>query len=66
MIRKSLLLLSVLMIAATLLYAQKVTNPDEKKAAKITGFVVDRQMRYRPRCERQRTPGFLRPDARMC
>ncbi|MCM3870539.1 MAG: hypothetical protein ND895_07600 [Pyrinomonadaceae bacterium] len=41
MIRKSLLLLSVLMIAATLLYAQRVTNPDEKKAAKITGFVVD-------------------------
>jgi S-layer protein (TIGR01564 family) len=43
MVRKSLLLLSVLMFAATLLYAQKVTNPDEKKAAKITGFVVDAQ-----------------------
>lgn len=41
MIRKFLLLLSVLMIAATLLYAQSVKNPDEKKAAKITGFVVD-------------------------
>jgi len=41
MIRKFLLLMSVLMIAATLLYAQRVANPDEKKAAKITGFVVD-------------------------
>ena len=41
MIRKSLLLMSVLMIAATMLYAQRVTNPDEKKAAKITGFMVD-------------------------
>ncbi|MCM3902620.1 MAG: hypothetical protein ND866_13015 [Pyrinomonadaceae bacterium] len=41
MVRKSLILLSVLMIAATLLYAQKVTSPDGKKAAKITGYVVD-------------------------
>jgi len=41
MVRKSLLLLSVLMIAATLLYAQSIRNPDEKKAAKITGYVVD-------------------------
>jgi len=42
MVRKSLLLLSVLMIAATSLYAQRAnSNPDEKKAAKITGFVVD-------------------------
>jgi len=41
MVRKSLVLFSVLMIGATLLYAQKVTNPDEKKAAKITGYVVD-------------------------
>ena len=41
MIRKSLLMLSALMIAATVMYAQKVMNPDEKKAAKITGFVVD-------------------------
>jgi hypothetical protein len=41
MVRKSLLMLSVLMVAATLLYAQKVANPDEKKAAKITGYVVD-------------------------
>jgi len=42
MVRKSLLLLSVLMVAATLMYAQRVTsNPDEKKAAKITGFLVD-------------------------
>lgn len=36
MARKSLLLLSVLMLAVTLLYAQ-----DDKKSAKITGFVVD-------------------------
>jgi S-layer protein (TIGR01564 family) len=43
MFRKSLLLLSIVMIAATLLYAQSVRNPDEKKAAKITGFVVDVQ-----------------------
>jgi S-layer protein (TIGR01564 family) len=41
MARKSLLLLSVLMLAVTLLHAQSVQNPDEKKAAKITGFVVD-------------------------
>ena len=41
MFRKSLLLFSALLIAATVLYAQKVTNPDEKKAAKITGYVVD-------------------------
>jgi S-layer protein (TIGR01564 family) len=41
MARKSLLMLSVLMLAVTVLYAQRVTNPDEKKAAKITGFVVD-------------------------
>jgi len=41
MVRKSLLLLSVLMIAATLVYAQSIRNPDEKKAAKITGYVVD-------------------------
>jgi hypothetical protein len=41
MFRKSLLLFSGLLIAATVLYAQKVTNPDEKKAAKITGYVVD-------------------------
>jgi hypothetical protein len=39
MARKSLLLLSALMLAATLLYAQE--KPDEKKAAKITGYVVD-------------------------
>lgn len=42
MARKSLILLSVLMLTATLLYAQRpVEKPDEKKAAKITGFVVD-------------------------
>ena len=41
MVRKSLLLLSVLMFATTLLYAQSVKDPDGKKAAKITGFVVD-------------------------
>jgi hypothetical protein len=41
MARKSLLLLSALMFAATLLYAQGVQKPDEKKAAKITGYVVD-------------------------
>lgn len=41
MARKSLLLLSVLMLAVTVLYAQRVNNPDEKKSAKITGFVVD-------------------------
>lgn len=41
MFRKSLLLLSVLMFAGTLLYAQKVESPDAKKAAKITGYVVD-------------------------
>lgn len=41
MARKSLLLLSVLMLAVTVLYAQRVKNPDEKKSAKITGFVVD-------------------------
>ena len=44
MVRKSLLLLSVLMLATTLLYAQRPKpdeKPDEKKAAKITGFVVD-------------------------
>jgi hypothetical protein len=41
MSRKSLLMLGVLMVAATVLYAQSVQNPDEKKAAKITGFVVD-------------------------
>ena len=40
MIRKSLILLSVLMIAATLLYAQKVTNPDEKKREDYR-YVVD-------------------------
>lgn len=44
MVRKSLLLLSVLMLATTLLYAQRPKpdqKPDEKKAATITGFVVD-------------------------
>lgn len=44
MIRKSVLLFSVLMFATTLLYAQKPKvdeKPDEKKAAKITGYVVD-------------------------
>ena len=44
MVRKSLLLFSVLMFATTLLYAQRPKvdeKPDEKKAAKITGFVVD-------------------------
>jgi hypothetical protein len=41
MFRKSLLMPSVLMIAVTVLYAQRVTTPDGKKAAKITGFVVD-------------------------
>ena len=41
MTRKSLILLSVLMLAATLLYAQNDQKPDEKKSAKITGFVVD-------------------------
>jgi hypothetical protein len=41
MVRKFLLLISALMMAATLMYAQTVRTPDEKKAAKITGFVVD-------------------------
>jgi S-layer protein (TIGR01564 family) len=44
MFRKSLILLSMLMLAATLMYAQRPKpdeKPDEKKAAKITGFVVD-------------------------
>ena len=42
MVRKSLLLFSVLMFATTLLYAQRPDEkPNEKKAAKITGFVVD-------------------------
>ena len=44
MARKSLILLSILMLAATMLYAQRPKpdeKPDEKKAAKITGFVVD-------------------------
>ena len=42
MVRKSLLLLSAFVFATTLLYAQRpVEKPDEKKAAKITGFVVD-------------------------
>ena len=41
MVRKSLLLLGVLMVAATLVYTQGVGNPDEKKSAKITGLVVD-------------------------
>ena len=44
MVRKSFILLSMLMLAATLLYAQRPKPdemPDEKKAAKITGFVVD-------------------------
>ncbi len=41
MARKSLLLLSVLMVAVTLLYAQNDKKQDEKKAAQITAFVVD-------------------------
>ena len=41
MIRKSLSLLSVFVIAATLMYAQQANKPDEKNAAKITGFMVD-------------------------
>jgi S-layer protein (TIGR01564 family) len=44
MARKSLLLFSVLMLATTLLYAQRPKpdeKPDEKKSAKITGYVVD-------------------------
>jgi hypothetical protein len=41
MFRKSLLMLCALMIAGTALYAQTLKHPDEKKSAKITGFVVD-------------------------
>lgn len=41
MVRKSLLLLSVLMIAATVVNAQVAEKQPEKKAAKITGYVVD-------------------------
>lgn len=44
MVRKFLLLLSVLMIAmiaTTLLYAQKSVKLDSKTSAKITGYVVD-------------------------
>lgn len=41
MVRKFLLLVSVLMIATTLLYAQKSVKLDSKTSAKITGYVVD-------------------------
>jgi hypothetical protein len=34
-------MLSVLILGVTLLYAQDDKKPDEKKAAKITGYVVD-------------------------
>lgn len=42
MFRKSLLLLSILLIATpTLLYAQKSAKLDSKTSAKITGYLVD-------------------------
>jgi hypothetical protein len=41
MARKTLLMLSVLILGVTLLYAQDDKKPDEKKAANITGYVVD-------------------------